>query len=54
MNKQIPQSLVDEISTLHDEMPIEKIKERKELLSIIGNLNYIFDYKDEEEINEDY
>lgn len=42
MNREIPQSLVDEVATLYEDMTHDEITERKEGISIIGESNVFF------------
>lgn len=49
MNRQIPQSLVDEVTTIYEDMPPEEVQERKEMVSIIGEHNVFFEEDEETE-----
>lgn len=50
INRQIPQSLVDEVASIFEDMPQREVEERKEMVSIIGVSNVFFE-EDEEEDN---
>lgn len=43
MNRQIPQSLVDEVASIYEDMAPKEVQERKEYLSVIGATHVYFD-----------
>ena len=48
-NNQLSQALVDEVMTLYDDMPSDKVYERKESLTPISDPHCIFDSDDDED-----
>lgn len=53
MNKQVPQQLVDEVSTIYEDMSPECVRNRTEVLSLVGNKNVIFHDDEEDNVNSD-
>jgi hypothetical protein len=49
MNRQIPQSLVDEVTSIYEDMSHEQIADRKDCVSIIGETHVYFPEDDEED-----
>lgn len=49
MNRQIPQSLVDEVTSIYDNMSYEQVADRKGLISIIGDTHAYFPEDDEDD-----
>lgn len=50
MNRQIPQSLVDEVEAIYEDMPHEQVVDRKVSISIIGETNAYFPEDDEDSL----
>jgi hypothetical protein len=53
MNRQIPQTLVDEVATKYEEMSFQEMRARKEDISIIGQQNIWFP-EDEDDDEDDF
>ena len=49
MNRQIPQSLVDEVESIYEDMPHKQVADRKGSISIIGETHVYFPEDDEDE-----
>ena len=49
MNRQIPQSLVDEVESIYENMPHKQVADRKGSISIIGETHVYFPEDDEDE-----
>lgn len=50
MTRQIPQSLVDEVETIYEDMPHEQITDRKNSISIIGETHVYFPEDEEDSL----
>jgi hypothetical protein len=51
MNRQIPQSLVDEVASIYEDMSRRQVADRKDSVSIIGETHIFFPEDDDEDDN---